>query len=425
MVRAHPPAERRDPRPGAGSDGRGSPRRSSAAAARSGGRRGAPLPPARAKPAVRRPGTGIGPSRLPRLQRAHLGTGIMSPWPATDKPARRALELREARMSDAIRYGDHRHRHDGLRAHPEPARGAGRRDHRDRRHGRAQPRAGESSLLEREVEVYADYRELLARAPVDAVVIATPNFTHAAVLDDVFSHRASTSSSRSRSARASRTACASWSSAAEAPRRRLGRHGIPLHAAPSRGSSRRCARAPSAGCGCSRSASTASRSCPRSATGTASARNTGGTLVEKCCHFFDLMNLIARQRPTRVYASGGEDVNHLDERYDGQRPDILDNAYVDRRLRRRRARACSTSACSPRTRRTRWRSPRRATAARSRRSCPAQRLVLTRRDRDEPAHRRVPASTRGRDAPRRPTTARPSSSTSPSATRSAAAGARA
>ena len=26
-------------------------------------------------------------------------------------------------------------------------------------------------------------------------------------------------------------------------------------------------------------------------------RYTGGTLVEKCCHFFDLMNLIARQRP--------------------------------------------------------------------------------------------------------------------------------
>jgi predicted dehydrogenase len=25
--------------------------------------------------------------------------------------------------------------------------------------------------------------------------------------------------------------------------------------------------------------------------------NTGGTLVEKCCHFFDLMNLILRERP--------------------------------------------------------------------------------------------------------------------------------
>ncbi len=58
------------------------------------------------------------------------------------------------------------------------------------------------------------------------------------------------------------------------------------------------------------------------------ARNTGGTLVEKCCHFFDLMNLISRQRPTVVYGSGGMDVNHLGERYDGEQPDILDNAYV-------------------------------------------------------------------------------------------------
>ena len=57
-------------------------------------------------------------------------------------------------------------------------------------------------------------------------------------------------------------------------------------------------------------------------------RNTGGTLVEKCCHFFDLMNHIAGARPVRVVASGAQDVNHLDERYDGQRPDILDNAFV-------------------------------------------------------------------------------------------------
>jgi predicted dehydrogenase len=57
-------------------------------------------------------------------------------------------------------------------------------------------------------------------------------------------------------------------------------------------------------------------------------RNTGGTLVEKCCHFFDLMNLTVGARPTRVYASGGQDVNHLDEVYGGERPDILDNAYV-------------------------------------------------------------------------------------------------
>jgi len=57
-------------------------------------------------------------------------------------------------------------------------------------------------------------------------------------------------------------------------------------------------------------------------------KNTGGTLVEKCCHFFDLMRLITKSDPVSVYASGGQDVNHLDEVYDGKKPDIIDNAYV-------------------------------------------------------------------------------------------------
>ena len=56
--------------------------------------------------------------------------------------------------------------------------------------------------------------------------------------------------------------------------------------------------------------------------------NTGGTLVEKCCHFFDLMRRIIGSEPTGVIASGGQSVNHLDERYDGHQPDIWDNAYV-------------------------------------------------------------------------------------------------
>ena len=56
--------------------------------------------------------------------------------------------------------------------------------------------------------------------------------------------------------------------------------------------------------------------------------NTGGTLVEKCCHFFDLMRLIADDRAVRVYASGAADVNFLDESYDGKTPDIIDNAFV-------------------------------------------------------------------------------------------------
>ena len=57
-------------------------------------------------------------------------------------------------------------------------------------------------------------------------------------------------------------------------------------------------------------------------------RNSGGTMVEKCCHFFDLMNDIIGTAPRRVVASGGQDLNHLDETYDGEVPDILDNAYV-------------------------------------------------------------------------------------------------
>ena len=55
---------------------------------------------------------------------------------------------------------------------------------------------------------------------------------------------------------------------------------------------------------------------------------TGGTLIEKCCHFFDLMRLLLGRDPVRVYASGGADVNHRDERYEAGVPDILDNAFV-------------------------------------------------------------------------------------------------
>ena len=35
-------------------------------------------------------------------------------------------------------------------------------------------------------DVYADYRDLLARPDVDAVVIASPNFTHIDVMRDLF-----------------------------------------------------------------------------------------------------------------------------------------------------------------------------------------------------------------------------------------------
>lgn len=49
---------------------------------------------------------------------------------------------------------------------------------------------------------------------------------------------------------------------------------------------------------------------------------TGGTMVEKCCHFFDLMRLAMKSEPVRVMASGGQAVNHLGE------ADVWDHGYV-------------------------------------------------------------------------------------------------
>ncbi len=57
-------------------------------------------------------------------------------------------------------------------------------------------------------------------------------------------------------------------------------------------------------------------------------KNTGDTLVEKCCHYFDLINLFADSRPLNVYASGSQAVNFKDYEYKGERSDILDNAIV-------------------------------------------------------------------------------------------------
>jgi predicted dehydrogenase len=54
----------------------------------------------------------------------------------------------------------------------------------------------------------------------------------------------------------------------------------------------------------------------------------GGTLVEKCCHYFDLFNVIAGSRPTRVFASGAMNVNFKQFEYEGEKSDIIDGAFV-------------------------------------------------------------------------------------------------
>lgn len=57
-------------------------------------------------------------------------------------------------------------------------------------------------------------------------------------------------------------------------------------------------------------------------------RYSGGTLVEKCCHYFDLFNYFSESRPREVYAVGDMDVNFTEFEYQGKRADILDDAFV-------------------------------------------------------------------------------------------------
>lgn len=57
-------------------------------------------------------------------------------------------------------------------------------------------------------------------------------------------------------------------------------------------------------------------------------RNSGGTLVEKCCHFFDLMRLFVKSDPVQIVASASQMVNHQDEVYDGELSDIWDAGFV-------------------------------------------------------------------------------------------------
>lgn len=54
----------------------------------------------------------------------------------------------------------------------------------------------------------------------------------------------------------------------------------------------------------------------------------GGTLVEKCCHYFDLFNVIADSTPVRVFASGAMNVNFRQFEYEGEKSDIIDGAFT-------------------------------------------------------------------------------------------------
>ncbi len=171
-----------------------------------------------------------------------------------------------------------------------------------------------------------DYRELLADAAIDAVVIATPNHTHAAVLENALA--------TDKAILVEKPLCTTVADCRrmEAVARRHGRFvwvGMEYRYMPPVARLVDAVRTGAVG----RLRMLHVREhrwpfLPKVGDWNRFARNTGGTLVEKCCHFFDLMRLITGDEPVRVYASGAQDVNHLDERYSGGVPDIIDNAFV-------------------------------------------------------------------------------------------------
>ena len=178
---------------------------------------------------------------------------------------------------------------------------------------------------------FTDYHELLASGLCDAVVIATPNFTHHDVLTDVLHtslHVLVEKPLCTTVADCQRVIALAEQTAAQQPQRVVWM-GLEYRYMPPTQAVVQEVRAGTVG----DVRMVAIREhrfpfLPKVGNWNRFNRNTGGTLVEKCCHFFDLMNLVVGTPPVRVIASGAQDVNHLDEVYDGETPDILDNAYV-------------------------------------------------------------------------------------------------
>ena len=176
------------------------------------------------------------------------------------------------------------------------------------------------------VREFSDHRDMLGSGAVDAVLVASPNHTHRSVLDDVFA--------ADLPVLVEKPMCTTVEDClavvdAQSHRRSLTWVGLEYRYMPPVAEMLRRLR--SGGVGDLRMFSVREHRFPflrKVGNWNRFSRNTGGTLVEKCCHFFDLMNLAVGSRPVRVMASGGQDVNHLDEWYDGERSDILDNAFV-------------------------------------------------------------------------------------------------
>ncbi|MEM9225559.1 MAG: Gfo/Idh/MocA family oxidoreductase [Pseudomonadota bacterium] len=174
--------------------------------------------------------------------------------------------------------------------------------------------------------IYSDWQEMIDKEQLDAVLVATPNHTHHAIVTELFETELAIM--------VEKPLCTTLEDAYDLHTHAMTRQaitdvGLEYRYMPP--VTRFIERAHNGEAGPLRALSIREHRFPfldKIGDWNRFNRNTGGTLVEKCCHFFDLMRYILGQEAVRVFASAGQDVNHLDERYDGVQPDILDNAFV-------------------------------------------------------------------------------------------------
>lgn len=175
-------------------------------------------------------------------------------------------------------------------------------------------------------KVFADYRQMLDEVELDAIVVATPNHTHKAILDDLLGQEVHILCEK--------PLCTKVDDAFEVAERAEAHRGVfwvGMEYRYMRAIDALITRLNEGGLGALKMVAIREHRypfLPKVGDWNRFSENTGGTLVEKCCHFFDLMNCFIGVDPVRVYASGAQDVNHLDEVYDGRTPDIIDNAFV-------------------------------------------------------------------------------------------------
>jgi predicted dehydrogenase len=175
-------------------------------------------------------------------------------------------------------------------------------------------------------KVFTDHRALLDSGLVDAVVIATPNDTHAAVLKDALATDLAVFVEKPLATTVEDLkSILAWDDARTA----MTWMGLEYRFMPPVAEA--IARAQEGEAGKVHQVSIREHRepfYPKVDNWNRFTERTGGTLVEKCCHYFNLMDIVIGQTPVRVFASGSQSVNHLGEKYSGRQADMLDNAYV-------------------------------------------------------------------------------------------------